>query len=81
MASGRALTQLASNQSVQEIQSSTEGFGNAITRFAESVAGTTIPGAQGVINLAKTITSQLEKARLRKQFETAVKAGDAASSR
>ncbi len=71
----QALTQLASNESVQEIQSSTEGFGNAVNRLAESLAVSSIPGVDGIIDLAQTITGQIEKARLRKEFETAVIAG------
>jgi hypothetical protein len=71
----QTLTQLASNESIREIKSSTESFGNAVNRFAESAVGASFPGAQGVIDLAKMITGQIEKARLRKEFETAVKDG------
>jgi hypothetical protein len=72
----QALTQLASNESLQEIRSSTEGFGHAVNRLVESMAVSSIPGADGVISLATSITTQIEKARLRREFETAVKAGE-----
>ncbi len=72
----QALTQLASLESIQEVQSSTESFGHAVNRFVESIAVASIPGVDGMVDLAKIITGQIEKARLRREFEAAVKTGE-----
>lgn len=69
------LTTLAEGKSVAALQTTVGGFVEAAQNFAIAAGGNAVPGLSALTGAVKTLASELEKARLRKEFEKAVRAG------
>jgi len=70
------LTTLAEGKSVGELQNAAGGFVEAAGNFiAAASQGAPVPGLSSIVGIVKTLTGELEKARLRKEFKKAVRNG------
>ncbi len=69
------LVTLAEGKSVETVQSAAGGLMNAIDSFITATAGSAVPGLSAVVDSAKLLFGYLEKARLRGEFEKAVRDG------
>ena len=69
------LTTLAEGKSVDAMQTAAGGFVEAAGKFVTATAGNAVPGLSAISGLVKTLIGQFEKARLREEFEKAVRAG------
>ena len=69
------LVTLAEGKSVEAVQGAAGGFVQAAGKFVAAAAGSAVPGLSAVTSVVQTLVGQFEKARLREEFETAVRAG------
>jgi hypothetical protein len=69
-----ALTTLAEGKSVESVQSATNAFSKALASVIEA-GGAAVPGLGSITGIATTVATLAEQARLRKEFEKAVRAG------
>jgi hypothetical protein len=69
------LTQLAEGKSVESIRTSAGGLVEGLGKFVVAASGTAVPGLSALVSLAETLAGQIERARLRAEFETAVQDG------
>lgn len=69
------LVTLAEGKSIESVQNTAGGFIQAASKFIETAGGNAVPGLSAVTGLVKTIVGQMEQARLRKEFEEAVRDG------
>lgn len=69
------LVTLAEGKSVEAVKTSADGFVQAANRFVAAAAGATVPGISAVTGLVQTLAGEFEKARLREEFEKAVRQG------
>ncbi len=69
------LTQLAEGKSVESVRASAGGLVQGLGKFVVAASGAAIPGLSALTSLAETLAAQIEKARLRAEFEKAVRDG------
>ncbi len=69
------LVTLAEGKSIESVQTTAEGFMQALGKFIGSVGGGMGPGFGAVMGPLKTLAAEMEKARLREEFEAAVRSG------
>ncbi|MEE8076163.1 MAG: hypothetical protein V3T60_11130 [Candidatus Binatia bacterium] len=69
------LTQLAEGKSVEFFGESTGALVTTLGQFASAAAGSAVPGLSALSGLATTAAKEIEKARLRKEFEKAIANG------
>lgn len=69
------LVTLAEGKSIESVQNTAGGFIQAASKFIETAGGNAVPGLSAVTGFVKTIVGQMEQARLRKEFEKAVRDG------
>ena len=69
------LVRLAEGKSVEEVQSSAESLVRGLGKLAEIASGAPVPGLGAFVGLVRTLTEQVEKARLRAEFAKAVRDG------
>lgn len=69
------LLTLAEGKTVESVQASAGGFVNAASEFAISAGSKAVPGLSSVVGIVQTVVGEMEKARLRQEFEQAVRNG------
>jgi hypothetical protein len=69
------LTTLAEGKSVDAVKTTADGFVQAAGKFVATAAGTAVPGISTISGLLQTLAGEFEKARLREEFERAVRRG------
>jgi len=69
------LLTLAEGKSVESVQASAGGFINAASEFAVSAGSKAVPGLSAIVDAVQIIVGEMEKARLRQEFEQAVRKG------
>lgn len=69
------LAQLAEGKSVESVKASAGGLVEGLGKFVVAASGAAVPGLSALTSLAETLAAQIEKARLRAEFEKAVKDG------
>jgi hypothetical protein len=68
------LTTLAEGKSVDAVKTTADGFVQSAGKFV-AAAGSSVPGLASISSLVQTLAGEFEKARLREQFEQAVRRG------
>jgi hypothetical protein len=69
------LVTLAEGKSIDAVKGTADGFVQAAGRFVTTAAGAGIPGLSTISSLVQTLAGELEKARLREEFSSAVRRG------
>jgi hypothetical protein len=69
------LTTLAEGKSVEAVRTTASGFVQAAQNFVVAAGGNAVPGLSAITGGVQDIIAEIEKARLRKEFEKAVRAG------
>lgn len=69
------LTTLSEGKSIETVQNAAGGFIGAANKFLTVVAGNTVPGLSPVAGILNTLIGEFEKARLREEFEKALRDG------
>jgi hypothetical protein len=69
------LMTLAEGKSVETVRGAAGGFVAAAGNFITKAAGSAVPGLEAITEGIKTLAGEFEKARLREEFEKAVRTG------
>ena len=69
------LVTLAEGKSVEAVKTTADGFVQAANKFFSVTAMVAVPGLSAISGLVQTLAGELEKARLREEFENAVRRG------
>jgi hypothetical protein len=69
------LTTLAEGKSIETVQCASIGFTETMGKFIAAASGSAVPGLSQIAELARTLIGEFEKARIRSEFEKALRAG------